>query len=256
MPRSTKDKQHQNTTRAHSASKSPSVRKITSTKKTSHPDEGAAEAPRRRYFGPMIDSLVALYGGLSDDELIVELSTESSLRRHAANVIDPIAQTNAYHQAMLYYLKTRRPGILKELSERADEISQAWPGNWRELQRAVMTGGWWATSLTRQFRENLREVHRGKGAKEWVDLIWPAALEILEKHEAARVASALEMVVTQELMLPSAIYKDWKIVRTSANSRGPARKVPVGGNLWLKIRQMLRHRLIEHYALPSRAVRS
>lgn len=194
----------------------------------------------------VLDSLKALFDSLDDDALIVEFSTDPSLRRFASKALQGLTTTGGYHQSILYYLRHHRPGLLGRLDADAQKLAEEWPMNYERLNNSLLVGGWWATSLRKRFRMALKERMRGSSAQDWVDAIWPAALDILSNYEIRHVANTAEKAIIERLHLPSAIYVQWTMAPKTGR-KGPANLRSKGGNQWLAIKKMLRHKLNAHF---------
>lgn len=166
-------------------------------------------------------NLTFLYDGLNDDQLIEALSSAHSLRRLAKDSLGRGREqlSAGYHGAFLYYLRTRRPAILKRLDDEARDLVEGWPHNYSRLG-VLNIRHWWNTALKERFRRILRDsmLIGGNGtpaspwiykpAKAWVDALWPTFLEIhrTEKENIPPTMADVDRITGLMLHLPTAIY--------------------------------------------------
>lgn len=195
----------------------------------------------------VMTTLEDLFGPLTDEELIADLSTRKSLRDYALKGMEGFGPEKSHHQAILYYLETKRPNLLQRMNEEGRELAQGWPNNFRQINAALRAGGWWSNGLLKRFRDELRVRMKGLPVTAWVETIWTVAPDIVEDSGVKRVPSKAEVVIYQNLHLPSAIHHGFVALPRRDGSRGPLAKRPTSKNLAPEIRKALRHRLKAHF---------
>jgi len=191
---------------------------------------------------------------MTDEDLILHLSTSRSLRSFAESGMDYFGPTRNHHQPILYYLSVKRASLITMLHEECRQLAAEWPANHQTLRARVRVGGWWGNAIQRHFREALRERMRRKSTQDWVDLIWTVVPSLLEKYPIPPVPSRAESEIYKLIRLPSEIHFDWEIipVEERQTTRGPAPRKFMGPNLTNEIRKELRHRLRREFGLPER----
>lgn len=196
-----------------------------------------------------------MFGPLTDEELIADLSTRKSLREYAKIGFDYLGPEYALKDTannnpsapILYYLQAQRPALLARLEAEGKDMAQNWPGNYRHIMATTRKGGWWAKALVKHFRAALRARMHGLPVTAWVETIWTVVPEIIETTGVKRVPSMAEALLYQYLHLPSAIHYGFTDLPRHPGTRGPQPKRPNSPNLAPEIRKALRRRLKTYF---------
>ncbi len=188
--------------------------------------------------------LKAYFEGLSDDEIVQELSAYPTVRQwtratlkavatlevlHAQDRNPPKKDTD-HHQAVLYYLKTHRPDLLLKADREAEELAAKWPHNYRDLE-VFQARGWWWNAIRRRLSASLRERYPNISPKGWVNLIWPVCLKIMSEDatlEGLRIQDA-------EYMLISRVFI-------------PTRMTFKGELIYKEVKKLIRHKIMDYRA--------